>query len=234
MIERVIPTSPAAPATASSDDTVARTPAILLVDDHDLFRAGLRSLLATHQVRVVGDSRCDPTAVGMATRTRASVVVIDSNTTDERSTAPLVRAFLDAIPEIGVIVFTRSVERPDIYAAIRAGARGYVGKSQPIDRLVEAIEEVHAGNAWFQPETLRTTLEFIRTGEVPMVGAHTLSERELDVVRLVADGLENSEIGEILGLSAKTVKNHVSNILAKLGVANRVHLAVFAVRSGIV
>lgn len=219
--------------TAGRDES-ARPPAVLIVDDHDLFRAGLRTLLETHGLRVVGDTRCEASAIEMARRTKTSIALVDAATVDGTSTSEIVAGLHERLPGIGIVMFTRSTDPADVYASLRAGSRGYVGKSQPIDTLVEAIRTVHAGHAWIQPETIVTVLEFIRTGNLPMVARTEMSDRELEVLRLIARGLENTEIAEQLALSSKTVKNHVSNILTKLGVNNRVQAAVFAIRTGIV
>jgi DNA-binding NarL/FixJ family response regulator len=211
----------------------AAPPAILLVDDHDLFRAALRQLIEGHGFRVVGDCRCDAAAIDMARRTRANIVLIDAVDDRGSSSSDLIANLAIEVPHAGIIIFTRSQERADIYATLRAGARGYVAKSQPMDVLAEAINAVHAGNGWIQPSTIATVLEFLRTGNMPMISRKDMSDREIEVISLLARGHENNEIAELLGISGKTVKNHVSNILAKLEMNNRVQLAVFAVRTGI-
>lgn len=211
----------------------AGAPAVLLVDDHDLFRAGLRQLLEGQSVRVVGDSRCEPSAVDMGRRTKTTVALFDSHAADGSSTAPLIEQFTTDLPDVGVVMFTRSTERADVYRAIRAGARGYLAKGAPVEQLAGAIRAVHAGAAWMQPTVIATTLEFIRTGLLPITPRSNMSERELEVLRLIAEGLDNNDIAASLGISAKTVKNHVSSILMKLQLTNRVQAAVFAVRSGL-
>lgn len=207
--------------------------AILLVDDHDLFRAGLRTLLESQGLRVVGDSRCDASAIDMGRRTRANIVLIDSSNVDGVSTADLVGNFTEHLPYLGSILFTRSTESSDIYRAIRAGARGYLSKGAPVEHLVESIECVRRGDAWLQPDVIATVLEFIRSGTLPITSRTDMSEREIQVLRHVAEGLDNNEIARLLGISGKTVKNHVSSILMKLQMTNRVQAAVFAVRSGL-
>jgi len=208
-------------------------PAILLVDDHDLFRAGLRTLLEGQKLRVVGDTRCEPTAIDMGRRTRANIALIDTATVDGASTAALVESFAEHLPDLSVIMFTRSRERTDIYRSIRAGARGYVAKGAPVEELTAAVLAVRSGLAWMQPEASATVLEFIRTGQVPIWGQNDISDREVEVLRVLAEGLDNNEIAARLGISGKTVKNHVSSILMKLELTNRVQAAVFAVRSGL-
>lgn len=208
-------------------------PAVILVDDHDLFRAGLRTLMEGQGVRVVGDTRCDPSAVEMARRTKATVALVDTTSANGAPTARLVEALLEQLPDLGVAMFTRSVERVDIYRSVRAGARAYVSKSAPAEDIAAAIRAVHTGNAWMSPEVLTIVLGFIHSGNVPLTAVSGMSEREVQVLQLIATGLENNEIAVELGISAKTVKNHVSSILMKLGVVNRVQAAIFAVRSGI-
>lgn len=217
----------------SPDAEVITPPAILLVDDHDLFRAALRQLIEGHGFRVVGDSRCDSSALDMARRTKANVILMDAIDDRGNSSSDLIAKFARDVPHAGVIVFTRSDERADIYATLRAGARGYVAKAQPMDVLAEAIRAVHKGDGWIQSQTIATVLEFLRTGNMPMISRKDMSDREIEVIAMLARGYENNEIAEQLGISGKTVKNHVSNILAKLEMTNRVQLAVFAVRTGI-
>jgi two-component system NarL family response regulator len=210
-----------------------RAPAVILVDDHDLFRAGLRTLVEGQGLRVVGDTRCDPSAVEMARRTKATVALVDTTTADGASNAALIASLIEHLPEIGVAIFTRSVERIDIYRGVRAGARAYVAKNAPVEDLATAIRAVHSGAAWMSPDVLATTLDFLHNGNLPLTPAAGMSEREVEVLQLVAEGLENNEIAVELGISAKTVKNHVSSILMKLNVSNRVQAAIFAVRSGL-
>lgn len=216
--------------TASSE---VPAPAVLLVDDHDLFRAGLRQLLKGQGIRVVGDSRCGPMAVDMGRRTRANIALFDTTTTDGGATTDIVERFTEELPDVGIVMFTRSTEPEDVYRSVRAGARGYLSKDAPVEQLAAAIRAVQLGTAWLQPDVIATVLEFIRVGRAPITPAGDMSEREVDVLRLLAQGLDNNEIAAQLGISGKTVKNHVSNILMKLQLANRVQAAVFAVRSGL-
>lgn len=211
----------------------SRPPAVLLVDDHDLFRAGLRTLLEGQGMRVVGDSRCDLSAIDMGRRTRATIALLDTSTVDGATTEPILEAFGEQLPDIGLVMFTRSLEDGDIYRSIRAGARAYVQKGAPVEQLAAAIRAVQAGAGWMPPPVIATVMRFIRSGVLPMTARTDMSDREVEVLRLVAEGLDNNEIARELGISAKTVKNHVSSILTKLQLTNRVQAAVFAVRSGI-
>lgn len=225
---------PSAPprSTATTSGT-ALAPAVLLVDDHDLFRAGLRQLLEAQGVRVVGDTRCDPGAIEMGRRTRATVALFDTQSVDGSTTSALLEKFTNDLPHTGVVMFTRSTAPADVYRAVRAGARGYLAKDAPVEQLAGAIRAVHAGAAWMQPTVIATVLEFIRTGQLPITPRTDMSDREIEVLRLIAVGHDNNDIAAELGISAKTVKNHVSSILMKLQLTNRVQAAVFAVRSGL-
>ena len=132
-----------------------------------------------------------------------------------------------------MIVFTKSTRDVDIHQSLRAGARGYVLKETAIGDLAGAIRAVSKGNACLSPQVATTVVDFVRTGSVPRTSHGGMSERELDVLRLVARGYDNNQIAEALSISAKTVKNHVSSIFMKLDMTNRVQAAVYAVRSGL-
>lgn len=211
----------------------SKSPAVLLVDDHDLFRTGLRQLLESHGVRVVGDTRCDTGAIDMGRRTKATVALFDIRSSGQTSTTDIVDKFTTSLDQVGVIILSRSCDEIDIYQAIRAGAQGYLDKSAPIEQVAAAIRAVHSGSAWMQPEMLAIAIKFIRTGVFPQPEQPSMSDRETEVLRLIAAGLDNNDIAATLGISSKTVKNHVSSILMKLGLTNRVQAAVFAVRSGL-
>lgn len=210
----------------------AAAPSVLLVDNHDLFRAGLRKLLEGEHVRVVADCRSDEQTIDVARRTRPSVVVIDIATPEGGETA-IVARLTNEFPDLGVIVFTKSTRDVDIHQSLRAGARGYVLKETAIGDLAGAIRAVSKGNACLSPQVATTVVDFVRTGSVPRTSHGGMSERELDVLRLVARGYDNNQIAEALSISAKTVKNHVSSIFMKLDMTNRVQAAVYAVRSGL-
>ncbi len=217
--------------TAMSRSTL---PTIMLIDDHDLYRAGLRTLLEAEQIRVLADTRAElGHAVLVAERTHPDIVLIDIDGAG-RDTSELIHALAHRTPGPSVIVLTRSLDPGHIYRAIRAGARGYVTKETGISDLAGACRAVHAGQACMSPQAASAIMEIVRTGRVPQDDRTDMSEREIDVLRLLADGLDNNQIAESLSISAKTVKNHVSSIFAKLGLNNRVQAAVYAVRSGIV
>lgn len=208
-------------------------PTLMLIDDHDLYRAALRAMLENEHVRVLADTRSDASiACAVAERTHPEIILIDIAASDG-DTSQLIRQLDEALPDSGVIVLTRSLDDQHIHAAVRAGARGYVMKETPIADLAGACRAVHAGQACMSPQAASRLMEFIRTGRAPHDTSHDMSDRELDVLRLIAQGLDNNQIADELAISAKTVKNHVSSIFVKLHLQNRVQAAVYAVRSGL-
>jgi DNA-binding NarL/FixJ family response regulator len=209
---------------------------VLLVDDHDLFRTGLRNLLEEQGVQVVGEAASGTDALRIVREIAPDVVVMDLNmpgisgveaTREITSIAPLTR----------VVVLTISDQDDDVMDAIVAGACGYLVKDSSIEELMRGITAASVGESLISPPIAAKVLQRMRAVTLDQ-GAETiraeLSERELDVLRLIANGKDNSEIAEALHISPKTVKNHISNILMKLQIDNRIQAAVYAVRSGIV
>jgi DNA-binding NarL/FixJ family response regulator len=209
---------------------------VLLVDDHDLFRTGLRNLLEEQGVQVVGEASGGADALRVVREIAPDVVVMDLNmpgmtgveaTREITAVAPLTR----------VVVLTISDEDDDVMDAIVAGACGYLVKDSSIEELMRGIHAAAVGESLISPPIASKVLQRMRAVTLDQ-GAETiraeLSERELDVLRLIANGKDNAEIAEALHISPKTVKNHISNILMKLQIENRIQAAVYAVRSGIV
>jgi DNA-binding NarL/FixJ family response regulator len=209
---------------------------VLLVDDHDLFRTGLRNLLEEQGVQVVGEAASGSDALRIVREIAPDVVVMDLNmpgisgveaTREITSIAPLTR----------VVVLTISDQDDDVMDAIVAGACGYLVKDSSIEELMRGITAAAVGESLISPPIAAKVLQRMRAVTLDQ-GAETiraeLSERELDVLRLIANGKDNAEIAQALHISPKTVKNHISNILMKLQIDNRIQAAVYAVRSGIV
>lgn len=210
---------------------------VLVVDDHDLFRAGLASVLASHpDIEVVAQASGGKMAVRLARELRPGVVLMDLRMLDLDGPAAT-QAILDHNPDTRVLALTVSSDESDVAAAIVAGACGYLLKDSPIDDVVEAVRAASRGVAWLSPRAAEALLERIRRDYVePAPGPELeqdLSPRELEVLQLVARGLDNSEIAAELSISPRTAKNHVSSILAKLDVPNRIQAATYAVRSGL-
>jgi DNA-binding NarL/FixJ family response regulator len=210
---------------------------VLLVDDHDLFRTGLRNLLEEQAVQVVGEAGDGVQAVRMVRELAPDVVVMDLNmpgmtgveaTRQVTSQAPLTR----------VVVLTISDQDEDVMNAILAGACGYLMKDSSIQELMQGIRAAAVGESLISPHIAAKVLQRMRATGTSEQDAATiraeLSDREIEVLKLIANGKDNAQIAGELHISPKTVKNHISNILMKLQIDNRIQAAVYAVRSGIV
>jgi DNA-binding NarL/FixJ family response regulator len=213
---------------------------VLVVDDHDLFRAGLASVLASHQdIEVVAQASGGKMGIRLARELRPDVVLMDLRMPDVDGPAAT-HAILENKPSTRVLALTVASDEADVAAAIVAGACGYLLKDSPIDDVVEAVRAAARGVAWLAPRAAEALLDRIRRDYAePQVASELeleqeLSPRELEVLQLVARGLDNSEIAEELSISPRTAKNHVSNILSKLEVPNRIQAATYAVRAGLV
>jgi DNA-binding NarL/FixJ family response regulator len=210
---------------------------LLVVDDHDLFRAGLASLLSAESgIEVVGQASGGKPGVRLAAELRPDVILMDVRMPDIGG-PEATRLILSNDPEAKVLALTVSSDDADVSAVLQAGAVGFLSKDTPIDSLVVAIFAAASGAAWLSPRAAEVVLGRIRTAapKPPEDSAPLglLSEREIDVLRLIANGMENAEIAKALSISPRTAKNHVSNILAKLGLPSRVQAAVYAVRQGV-
>src|SRR5246500_1056243 len=210
---------------------------VLIVDDHDLFRSGLRNLLEDEGVHIVGEASAGQEALKIVQELAPDVVVMDLNmpgmggveaTRHIASIAPLTR----------VVVLTISDEDADVMDAILAGACGYLLKDSSIDELMAGIRAAWRGESLISPTIAAKVLQRVRATSAQPEIADTirseLSDREIEVLKLIANGKEHAVIAAELHISPKTVKNHISNILMKLQIDNRIQAAVYAVRSGIV
>jgi DNA-binding NarL/FixJ family response regulator len=209
----------------------------LVVDDHDLFRTGLASLLgAQADIEVVAQASGGRMGVRLADELRPDVVLMDLRMQDLDG-IEATRAILETNPRARVIALTVAADETDVAAAVLAGACGYLVKDSPVDEVVDAIRAAAGGESWLSPRAAGALLDRMRRDHVAPrpepEGTHDLSPRELEVLGLVARGLENSEIAAELGISPRTAKNHLSSILSKLGMTNRIQAAIFAVRQGL-
>ena len=210
---------------------------VLVVDDHDLFRTGLSSLLAAERhIEVVAQASGGRMAVRLAAELVPDVILMDVRMPD-LSGPEATRQILAQQPDVRILALTVSTNDADVAAVLEAGAAGFLAKDTAIDSLVTAIRAAASGAAWLSPRAAEVVLGRLRTAaprdETDAAGLEQLSERELEVLRLIANGLENAEIASALDISPRTAKNHVSNILAKLGLPSRVQAAVYAVRQGV-
>jgi NarL family two-component system response regulator LiaR len=210
---------------------------VLLVDDHDLFRTGLRSLLEEQGVHVVGEAASGHEALGIVREAAPDVVVMDLNMPGMNGVEATRHIGREA-PLTRVVVLTISDQDTDVMDAIVAGACGYLLKDASIQDLMVGIRAAAIGESLISPHIAGKVLERLRGTTPSSEAAATiraeLSDREIQVLKLIANGKDNALIAGELHISPKTVKNHISNILMKLQIENRIQAAVYAVRSGIV
>ena len=213
------------------------SPRVLLVDDHDLFRAGLRTLLEEQGVDIVGEADTGTRALEQIRETAPEVVVMDLNMPGI-SGVEATRQIAMIAPLTRVLVLTISDQDADVMDAILAGACGYLLKDSSIDELLAGIAAAANGESLVSPAIAAKVLQRLRATSTSPREAETirseLSEREIQVLKLIANGKDNAMIAAELHISPKTVKNHISNILMKLQIDNRIQAAVYAVRSGLV
>ena len=213
---------------------------ILLADDHALFRDGLASLLAAWGHDVVGQAADGTAAVELATRLRPDIVLMDVAMPGGGGIGAT-REIAAAIPDVAIVMLTASEDIDDLFAAIKAGARGYLLKNLEAAELRGMLEAVARGEAAITPAIAARMLAELARPVVPATQAASseardpdrLTERELDVLRLVVAGRRNKEMAAELGISENTVKFHLRNILDKLHAQSRSEMVATAVREGL-
>jgi DNA-binding NarL/FixJ family response regulator len=209
-------------------------PSVFIVDDHAFFRAGLRRLLAEHDFPVLGEAAGGDAALPLIERRRPEVVVMDLSMPG-MSGVETTRKLLERLPDVAVLVVTVSAAEGDVVDALEAGASGYLLKDSAPEEIVRAVEAAVEGDTPLSPRIAKLIVHRARgTATDVEAGSAGLSERETEVLRLLAEGLDNNEISLRLYLSPTTVKRHVSAIFLKLQVTNRVQAAIWAVRAGVI
>jgi DNA-binding NarL/FixJ family response regulator len=229
--------SPTLPAAARRPEPI-RT---MIVDDHALFRRGLEMVLEEEpDIELVGQASDGAEAVEKAAESLPDVVLMDIRM-PRSSGIEACRAMKEAAPSAKIIILTISDEEEDLFEAIRAGASGYLLKDIPLDEVAEAVRSVHGGQSLINPSMAGKLLtEFAtlarRDGEARAqeVPAPKLTEREMEVLKLVARGMNNRDIAKELFISENTVKNHVRNILEKLQIHSRMEAVMVAVREKLI
>lgn len=208
---------------------------VVLADDHHFFREGLGELLAGQGVAVVGNATNGTEAITLTRKLKPDVVVIDLKMPG-LSGVEAIRHILAASPEQPIVVLTASAEEHDVLEALAAGASGYLLKDTRAEGLMSALQLVAGGNAVLLGDALQMLISRVRPDDRAPEEAEprrSFSARELEIIRLIAAGANNAAIGRELSISKHTVKQHVTNIFEKLGVQNRVLVAVYAVRHGL-
>ena len=205
---------------------------ILVADDHAGFRSGLDALLATQpDLRVVGEAATGDEAVARALALQPDVVLMDINMPGIDGIAAT-RRIVDSSPHIAILVLTMADHDAAVFDALRAGARGYLLKGADRAELTRAIRAVASGEAIFGPDVARRLMAYFADAPVRAPAFPELSERELEVLELIARGMSNQQIVDRLGISPKTVRNHISNIFSKLQVRDRAEAVVRAREAG--
>jgi len=214
---------------------------VLIADDHALFRRGLEMVLDEEQdIELVGQASDGTEAVARAGESLPDVVLMDIRM-PKTSGIEAARAMKEAAPSAKIVMLTISDEEEDLFEAIRAGASGYLLKDIPLDEVADAVRAVHGGQSLINPSmagklltefaTLAGRDEEERPQQVP---APKLTEREMEVLKLVARGMNNRDIAKELFISENTVKNHVRNILEKLQIHSRMEAVMIAVREKLI
>lgn len=205
---------------------------VLLVDDHQVVRRGLRTFLEVQDdIEVVGEAGDGTEGVARTEELRPDIVLMDIRMPGTDGIEAL-RKLREQDNPVKVLVVTSFTEQRTVVPALRAGASGYVFKDIDPEALADAIRSVHAGHVLLQPEVAEALIAQDDHGGGQGRGT-SLTEREREVLALIADGRSNREIARALVLSEKTVKTHVSNILMKLDLADRTQAALWAVRHGV-
>ena len=228
---------------AASQDESARTDPIrtMIVDDHALFRRGLEMVLEGEaDIELVGQASDGAEAVEKAAESLPDIVLMDIRMPRSNGIEAC-RAMKEAAPSAKIVILTISDEEEDLFEAIRAGASGYLLKDIPLDEVADTVRAVHGGQSLINPSMAGKLLtEFAalarrddeeRAQEVP---APRLTEREMQVLKLVARGMNNRDIAKELFISENTVKNHVRNILEKLQIHSRMEAVMVAVREKLI
>jgi DNA-binding NarL/FixJ family response regulator len=211
------------------------TTRVLVADDHPTFRRGLHALFdSLDSIEVVGEAEDGDTAVTLAAELMPDVVVMDLNMPGLHG-VEATRRIVGANPSVAVLVLTMLDEDESVFAAMRAGARGYIVKGADTDDVLRALESVAHGDAVFGPAVASRVLSYLTrplSARDPMMFPE-LSDREREVLELIARGHSNTDISRRLVISPKTVRNHVSNVFAKLQVSDRAEAIVRARNAGL-
>jgi two-component system, NarL family, response regulator LiaR len=206
---------------------------VLIADDHPIVREGLRTLIASEPgIELVGEATDGAEAVALARALRPDVILMDLIMPVKDGLAAI-NEIKAGDPDVSILVLTSFSEQDKVFPAIRAGALGYLLKDTAPDQLLQAIYDVHRGEPSLHPSVALQLIREINQPSELSPAPDPLSPRELQVLKLLAQGLTNQEIADRLVISEWTVRTHVRNILGKLHLANRMQAALYALREGI-
>ncbi len=208
---------------------------VVVIDDHVLFRTGLRELLEQEEIRVVGEASTAEAGLEVIERQAPDVAIVDLNL-PRMSGQNAIRQIATIAPRTQVLVLTISANEADVTDAVLAGACGYLLKDASVGDIANGVRAAAIGESMVSPRMAKTLLDQLRQHESGDKRPHVenLSTREKEVLRLVVEGKDNATIAQELFISPYTVKNHISNILLKLHVENRLQAAVRAVRDSLI
>ncbi len=208
---------------------------VLIVDDHAIFRQGISALLTRRRgIQVVGEAENGKQAVEQVAVLHPDIVLMDI-AMPVMNGLEATQEIRKSFPETRVLVLTQYETKEYIFSLLRAGAAGYVPKLTRIEELVDAIRTVQTKGAFLQPDVLHTVVDGIaQPVDAETVARPVLTEREIQIIRLIAEGLSRTEIAERLCISAKTVVTHRANIMEKVGAHSTAELIRYAIREGIV
>jgi DNA-binding NarL/FixJ family response regulator len=207
---------------------------VIVVDDHELFRRSLIALLEERGIRVVAEAALAAEAISQASELQPDVVLMDLNMPG-MSGVEATQRLSAAVPLVNVLVLTVVADDRHVMDALLAGACGYLLKESPIDQIIEGIRAAARRESMISPRVASRLVGRLRdpSEAEPALSGTDLTPREREVLGLLARGMDNSQIAKSLGISQHTVKNHVSSILVKLQVENRIQAAIRAVRGGL-
>lgn len=215
---------------------------VLVADDHAVFRLGLRELLASHEeIEVVGEAATGEEALAKARETHPDVAVLDVRM-PQMNGIEATKRLKEEMPALGVVVMSAVDTDAEIFEAIEAGANGYILKDEDPHTLLDAIDSASHGGAYLPPSIARRVMQRVVESRSPSAGsgrgsrpaAATLTERETTILRLLAQGKRNRETAQLLGISERTVGNHIVNIYNKLHIKDRAQAIVYAVQKGLI
>lgn len=214
---------------------------VLIVDDHPLLRQGLKTLLELEGgITVVGQASNGPEAIRLAKQLQPDVVLLDINMPGMNG-VEVAKVLREQQPDLGILVLTIHDDEPYVKEMIRSGAKGYLLKDAEPRQVVQTIKKVAAGESVYPTDLMERVMERYHQLEVRMgrlqsaaaINDLSLTNRELEILRYIVEGMRNKEIANALYISEKTVKNHITNLLRKLDVEDRTQAAVFAVSQGL-